>query len=139
MPDLGSISAAIATVKTSMDIAKTIKDSNTSLTEAETKLKIAELVSSLADIKFELAEVQDLVREKDQEIRKLRKELDKRASLTFDGKLYWKKDDKTPFCPICKERDEKYHHLNYNEGYPGTYDYEGQEPYYDCKVCGNNF
>lgn len=113
MPDLGSVSAAIATIKTSIDIAKVIKDSNNSLDEAERKLKIADLISSLADVKIELAEVQDLLRDKDSEIRDLKEELKEKNKMSFDGKLWWKEGDKTPFCTICYEKDNKYLHLTY--------------------------
>lgn len=134
MPDLGSISTALATIKTSMDIAKVIKDSSNSLDEAERKLKIAELISSLADVKIELAEVQDLVRNKDDEIRKLKEKINEKESLTFDGQLYWKEEDKTPFCPVCKEKDEKNIHLTFFEKGSGYY---GQD--YTCKVCEKHF
>ena len=139
MPDLGSISTAIATIKTSMEIAKLIKDSSSSLDEAETKLKLAELISTLADLKTELADIKVDLIEKDEVIREQNEKLKEKESLSFDGKLYWKEGDKTPFCPICKENNKKYIHLTYDEGYPGSIEYSGQEPYYTCKVCDKFF
>ncbi len=133
MPDIGSISAAIATVKTSMDIAKAIKDSKTSLSEAETKLKIADLVITLADVKFELADVQDLLRKKDDEIRVLKEKVDEKDSLTFDGKLYWKEEDKIPFCTVCFEKEKKLYHLTYYKRNDWT------SEHYRCKICDNTY
>jgi|TARA_R110002033_G_scaffold10172_4_gene33306 DNA repair exonuclease SbcCD ATPase subunit len=139
MPDLTTISVALSSLKTSMDIAKALKNSTVSLSEAEQKLKVAELISSLADLKTELADVKINLIDKDDEIRKLNEKINEKESLSFDGQLYWKEGDKTPFCPVCKEKDEKYHHLTYHEGYQGTYDYDGQESYYSCKICGKVF
>ncbi len=131
MPDLGSISTAIATIKTSMEIAKLIKDSSSSLDEAETKLKLAELISSLADLKTELADIKVDLIEKDEMIRNLNEKLKEKESLSFDGKLYWKENDKIPFCTVCKEKDGKYHHLTY---YKRS---EYSSEHYQCKVCSN--
>lgn len=143
MPDLGSISTAIATVKTSMDIAKIIKDSSNSLDEAERKLKIAELISSLADVKVELAEVQDLVREKETEINNLKEKLNEKKSITFDGKFYIKENDDVPFCPICWENNQKMVHLKFCEYYPGgkhgMFTYSSQKEHYICRVCENTY
>jgi len=133
MPDIGSVSAAIATIKTSIDIARVIKDSNNSLDEAERKLKIADLISSLADVKIELAEVQDLLRDKDSEIRDLKEKINEKESLIFDGKFYWKDGDKVPFCTVCKEKEEKYHHLTYVKNNSW-----GQELHY-CKICKSEY
>ncbi len=132
MPDLGSISTAIATIKTSMEIAKLIKDSSSSLGEAETKLKLAELISSLADLKTELADIKVDLIEKDEIIRKLKLKILEKESLSFDGKLYWKEGDKTPFCPICFENENKFIHLRYSNS--RTY---GE--FQSCKVCNNRF
>ena len=65
--------------------------------------------------------------------------IEEKESLSFDGILYWKEGDKTPFCPICFENDKKNIHLTYNEGYPGSVEYSTQEPYHNCKVCDKIF
>ncbi len=113
MPDIGSIATALSTIKTSIDIAKVIKDSNSSLNEAERNNKIADLINSLADVKIELGEVKDLLRNKDDEIRELKEKINEKESLKFDGKLYWKEGDKTPFCTVCFENNIKSVHLTY--------------------------
>ncbi|MCT7584280.1 hypothetical protein N5U55_09170 [Aliarcobacter butzleri] len=134
MPDLTTIGTALSSLKTSMDIAKALKDSTVSLSEAEQKFKIAELISSLADLKTELADVKINLINKDEEIRKLKEKIIEKESLTFDGQLYWKEKDKTPFCPVCKEKDGKDIHLTFYEKSSGFY---GQD--YSCKVCNKNF
>ena len=133
--DLAIIGTAFSHLKTSMDIAKLISDSTSSLGEAETKLKLAELISSLADLKIELADIKVNLIEKDDEIRLLKE----KNLLNFDGKLYWKEGDSTPFCPICFETENKFIHLTYNEGYEGTVEDEMQDAYHHCKFCGNSF
>lgn len=143
MPDLGSVSAAIATIRTSIDIAKVIKDSNNSLDEAERKLKIADLISSLADVKIELAEVQDLLRDKDSEIRDLKEKINEKESLSFDGKFWWKEGDETPFCPICYESDKKLIHLEFNEYAPpktsSMVSFSADEEHHRCRICNNKY
>jgi D-serine dehydratase len=131
MADLATIGLALSSLKTSMDIAKALKDSTVSLSEAEQKFKIAELISSLADLKTELADVKINLIDKDDEIKKLNKRLVEKESLSFDGKLYWKKGDKIPFCTVCKEKDGKYHHLTYYKRRESGYQY------YQCRVCNN--
>ena len=118
--DLAIIGTAFSHLKTSMDIAKLISDSTSSLSEAETKLKLAELISSLADLKMELADIKVNLIDKDEVIRELKEKINEKDSLIFDGQLYWKKEDKTPFCPICFETENKFIHLSYNEGDKGT-------------------
>jgi hypothetical protein len=132
--DLAIIGTAFSHLKTSMDIAKLISDSTSSFCEAETKLKLAELISSLADLKMELADIKVDLIDKDEIIRNLNEKLKEKESLSFDGQLYWKEKDKTPFCPVCKEKDEKNIHLTFFENGSGYY---GQD--YSCKVCEKHF
>ena len=131
MPDIGTISALLTSVKTATDIAKLVKDSGSSLEAAEIKLNMAELISTLADVKIELAEVQDELRAKELSIQRLENELSKKQGTTFDGRMYWSSGDDTPFCAICMEKDEKYHHLSYLP--KGEY---CSEQWY-CKICKN--
>ena len=131
--DLAIIGTAFSHLKTSMDIAKLISDSTSSLSEAETKLKLAELISSLADLKIELADIKVDLINKDEVIRELNEKLKEKESLSFDGKLYWKENDKIPFCTVCKEKDEKYHHLTYCKKS------EWNSEQYLCRVCDNTY
>ncbi len=133
MPDIASISALLASVKTATDIAKLIKDSNSSLEGAEIKFQLANLISTLADVKIELAEVQDVLRDRDKKIISLESKLLKKEDTTFDGKLYWVKEDDIPFCTVCLEKDSKYHHLTHVK--KNLY---GLEIYY-CKICKSEY
>ena len=102
--DLAIIGTAFSHLKTSMDIAKLISDSTSSLGEAETKLKLAELISSLADLKMEIADIKVDLIDKDDEIRDLKRKLQDKSIITFDGNIYWKEIDgkkEGPFCPTC--------------------------------------
>ncbi len=132
MPDLGSISTAIATIKTSMDIARLIKDSSSSLDEAETKLKLAELISSLADLKTELADIKVDLINKDEAIRELNERLKEKESLSFNGKFYLKEGDNIPFCPTCWESNKKAIHLilKYHRAYGKCQ---------ECEVCKTKY
>lgn len=116
--DLAIIGTAFSHLKTSMDIAKLISDST----------------SSLADLKMELADIKVNLIDKDEMIRELNEIIKEEESLSFDGQLYWKEKDKTPFCPVCKEKDEKNIHLTFFENGSGYY---GQD--YSCKVCEKHF
>ncbi len=137
MADITTIGTIFSSVKTATEIAKLIKDSTNSLEEAEIKLKMAELISALADVKIELSNVQVEQRNKETEIIQLKEQLQKREKMSFDGKIYWVKNDKTPFCTVCFEKDSKYHHLEHS---PIQYDIDGSvwsEEYWKCKVCNN--
>ena len=103
MPDLASISAALASIKTATEIAKLIKDSGASLEQAEVKLQIANLISSLADAKIELAELQT-------EMNQLKDKLSQRASVKWVKPYYMIQagnDMEGPFCPTCYDNSEK--------------------------------
>ena len=103
MPDIASIGAALASIKTATEIAKLIKDSGASLEQAEVKLQIANLISSLADAKIELAELQT-------EMNQLKDKLSKRASVHWVKPYYMIQSDpgtEGPFCPTCYDNHEK--------------------------------
>lgn len=138
MTGITEISAIFSSIKTATDIAKLIKDSTTSLEEAEIKLKMAELISALADIKIELSEVQVSQRDKEQKILNLEEQLNKKDKISFDGKIYWAENDKTPFCTVCFEKNAKYHHM---EHFPKVM-YEGSvwsKENWSCKICKNKY
>ena len=138
MPDIATIGTILSSVKTATEIAKLVKNSTTSLEEAEIKLQMAELISTLADIKIELSEVQLSQREKEEIIIKLEEQLNKKNKISFDGKMYWAENDKTPFCTVCFEKDSKYHHLEY---FPKVMDGEDvwSEEHWNCKICKNSY
>ncbi len=102
MPDIASIGAALASIKTATEIAKLIKDSGASLEQAEVKLQIANLISSLADAKIELAELQT-------EMNQLKDKLNQRVSVKWVKPYYMMQSDagtEGPFCPTCYDNNE---------------------------------
>lgn len=103
MPDIASISAALASIKTATEIAKLIKDSGVSLEQAEIKLQIANLISSLADAKIELADLQV-------EFNTLKEKLNQRDSVKWVKPYYMRQLDDImdgPFCPTCYDNSDK--------------------------------
>ena len=103
MPDIASIGAALASIKTATEIAKLIKDSGASLEKAEVKLQIANLISSLADAKIELAELQT-------EMNQLKDKLNQKILLKWTKPYYMMQTDlgqEGPFCPTCYDNNEK--------------------------------
>jgi hypothetical protein len=129
--DIGSISAALVSIKTATDIARLIKDSDVSLEKAESKLKLAELISALADVKIQIADVQQFLIEKDAELRAVREQLLVKENLHWESPYYWstdagKKDG--PFCQRCYDKDHALIRLQRLE--TGVW---------VCKVCNNNY
>lgn len=103
MPDITTIGAALASIKTATEIAKLIKDSGVSLEQAEIKLQIANLISSLADAKIELADLQV-------EFNQLKEQLSQRDSVKWVKPYYMRQLDDImdgPFCPTCYDNNEK--------------------------------
>ncbi|MBO9484668.1 hypothetical protein [Salinisphaera sp. G21_0] len=133
MPDLTTISTALASIKTAAEIAKLIKDSNQSLEQAEFKLKLSDLVSSLADAKIEIATIQELLIEKDREIYQLKERIEVKESMFFEPPYYFSERNKVkdgPFCAQCYDSDGKLIRL-INNGYgPGIW---------RCNTCQNTF
>jgi hypothetical protein len=58
--DIGTITAALGSVKTAAELARLMKGSVVSLEKAEVKLQQAELLSALADARIQIADVQQL-------------------------------------------------------------------------------
>lgn len=58
MTDIGSIAAALSSLKNATDLASAIKASGVSLEKAEAKMQLADLILALAEVKIQLAEVQ---------------------------------------------------------------------------------
>ena len=110
MIDMTTISAAISSVSSGIEIAKAVKDSSNSLEQAEIKLKMAELISVLADAKVAFAELQEELLERDKQIRRLKEKAELKDSMKFERPFYWKYDDDTkdgPYCSLCYDEREK--------------------------------
>lgn len=119
MPDLMTISAAIASLKNATDIARFLKDSDASLERAEWKFKLADLMSALAEAKIQLAEVQDVLSEKDARIAELEEAFRAKDSLVREGDAYYLpnaegKASGKPFCLRCWEVDHQKRALVYS-------------------------
>jgi hypothetical protein len=112
MPDLTTISAALSSLKSAIDIAKFLRESDHSLEKAELKLKFADLVSKLADTKIELVEIQDVLIEKDKRISELEEAFEIKSTLIRDRDAYYVSNVEgkpvgVPYCLRCWENDHK--------------------------------
>ena len=111
MFDIGSVSAAIGSVKTAIDIAKVLKDNSDIYENAEVKLQLANLISALADAKMEIAEVQELLINSEKEKKELQDQIALKESLLFEPPYYWRileNDDREgPYCQVCYDKEKK--------------------------------
>lgn len=112
MPDIATISAALSSLKTAVDIAKYFRESDFSLEKAEMKLKVADLVGALAEAKLKLVEVQDLIIEKDRRIAELQEAFESKSSLVRRHDAYYEMDANgnplgVAFCLRCWEGEHK--------------------------------
>lgn len=125
--DIGSVTAALGSIKTATDIAKLIRESDLSLEKAELKLKLADLMNALADARIEVAEIQETVAEADSRIKELEARLATRARVKWDEPVYWLESDAGrdgPFCQRCYDMEEKLVRLQ------GSGD-----GHYSCRAC----
>lgn len=116
MPDLGTIGAAITSLKAATDIVKFLRDSDISLANAEHKLKLAELTGTLADARIELIEVQASLLDKDQKIAELENAFQNKDSLVRQYDAYYTTSEAgkavgVPYCLRCWETDHKQRQL----------------------------
>ncbi len=131
MPDITSISTALASLKTASDLAKLIKNSDITLKDAEVKLQLAELIESLADTKIELSEIQILLQSKLREIEELKEKLEIKKDMTWDPPYYWvgpKNDGNGPYCQNCYDDKSKLIRLQ-----------EHRTGYWGCMTCDNGY
>lgn len=76
-------------------------------------------------------EVREITREKrrlEDKVEDLEKKLKVKAAMMYEAPFYYQKDDATPFCAPCYEKDGHTLHL--------TKDYKGS---WFCRVCKNQF
>lgn len=125
--DIGSVTAALGSIKTATDIAKFIRESDLSLEKAELKLKLADLMAALADARIEVAEIQQAVAEAESQIKDLQAQLAIRAKVKWEEPLYWLETETGrdgPFCQRCYDTEEKLVRLQ------GSGD-----GHYSCRAC----
>lgn len=130
MPDIATISTALVSLKTAIEIARSLKNSGSSLEQAERKLQLAELIGSLADVKIEMAEVQSYLQDKDDLIKELNQKLGIKGALQWDMPYYWLVDGNMkegPFCQQCYDNNQKLIRLQ------GT----GTIGVWCCNTCNN--
>ena len=113
MPDIGTISAALTSLKTAMEITKTVREADQSLQLSEMKVALADLYSSLADVRVEVTELQEQIRGKDERISELENQLEIRETVVKHGDAYYKQNESgnptgEAYCLRCWEND---HHL----------------------------
>jgi len=131
MADVGTIAAALSSVKTATDIVNLFRQGDLSLQKAEQKMKLADLVGALAEIKTQLADVQHVILERDNRISELEKKLELRGKLIYDKIYYWVEGTPTndgPFCQRCYDSDGRLIRLQ-----------DVSDGYWECKSCKNGF
>lgn len=116
-----------AGIKAAWDIAKTVKASAEAIDNAQIKLQVAELIGALADARIEAAESSEL-------IASLKKKLQSKIQLDFDGHVYYRTQEDGgkdgPWCPTCydsKGLEVRLHQVRNNKS-----DYSWR-----CKVCSH--
>jgi hypothetical protein len=119
MPEITTISAAIASVKNAFDIAKALNLADKTFERAEFKLEMSKLMEALFDAREKTLEVRDLLQEKEEKIAELKKALEFKGNL--DRKLdgYYELDPNgepygAAYCSHCWEADNKAIHLYIN-------------------------
>ena len=98
----GSLTAALATLRTLREIAKKFK-------QLDIDEKLQTVYDALFEAQHEMFSLEDEVRRLRVENEQLRSIKDIESQLAFDGKVYWRTidDQKTgPFCPNCWHREK---------------------------------
>ncbi len=131
MPDIATIGAFLASVKTATEIAKTLKGIDVSLEKAETKLKIADLMDALAEARIKAAEIQEVIQEKDKRIAELEHAFALKSNLVRHIDAYYETGEDgsptgAPYCSHCWEVNHKTVHLH-----------ELNDLKSKCPSCGN--
>jgi hypothetical protein len=129
--DITSITSALSSIKTAIDITKILKESSSSLEKAEIKLKLAELIEALAEAKIHFSEIQELVLNKEKQIKELEAALEIKGKLKWENPVYYLFEGNSkggPFCQQCYDTGKKLIRL------------QGQnDGFWECKTCKNTF
>lgn len=131
MPDMASISAALASLNAATDIVKGLRAVDRAIAETEVKIKLVDVLDKLTDARMALATLQEEVLARDRQIRGLQEKLDTRAKMVYSQPAYWQEKDGQrdgPFCPQCYDSAGKVIRLQPAESGVWT-----------CKTCGQVF
>jgi len=117
MPDVATITAVLAGLKTASEIAKTLGQSDLNLEKAELKFKLAELYEALALARMSATSLTEELQEKDREIARLLEAVALKDEVVKRGDAYFKKgpDGKAvddPFCVNCWDAKKKLVHIH---------------------------
>ena len=125
---LGLASTAVGLANGTIKLLKEAREAAKRSDDHDLKDKLSDLYDAFLDIKEVVGNLRD-------ENEELRKKLDERAKLIWDGqlKVYFIENDPDPFCPTCMDRDGKSIRL-----YP-AYLGGGAQTGWRCKVCGNYY
>lgn len=131
---MAEITTALASVKTTVDIAKGMAALNT---DVAVKTKASELLSSVIEVQGAVLSLQETVNQLQTDNAGLKAELTKvRASaaeadtMHFRDGVYWKDGNEVPFCRQCWEDQRKAIHLS------GPHRGEDIRTHYECDKCG---
>ncbi|QJT82450.1 hypothetical protein [Kosakonia sp. MUSA4] len=131
---IAAISGTLELVNKSVDLVRNLrKKGDNELNAAEMRNTLIDLLDDLVEVKSEFVSLKAVLLTKEQEIQELKAKLDSKQEFIFDGRLYWRVGDGTPFCPVCIEKDTKSIHMDY---FAGNTEYK---PSWYCKVCRNEF
>ena len=132
MFDIATISTALGSVKTAIDITKLLKESSGTLQKAEIDHKLAELTNSLVDVKLKMADIKEALLESENEKNELKEKLELTKKLEFEMPYYWhNKEDGAkdgPFCQLCYDKEKKLIRLQ-----------DLQDGEWLCHSCGKPF
>jgi len=109
-------------------LLKQAKEAAKESDDHDLKDKLSEVYDSFLDLKELIGNLRD-------ENNELRKQLEARANVKWDGskKLYFAEGDPDPFCPACLDNSGKQIRLHYERGMTGAV--IGLR----CRVCGNSY
>lgn len=109
---LAAISGTLDLVNKSVELVRNLrKKGDEELTAAEMRNTLIDLLDDLVEVKSEFVSLKAVLLSKEEEIQDLKSKLEGKNKLKFDGQIYWKEEDKTPYCPICHEKDDASIHL----------------------------
>lgn len=132
------IGAGLAALKTAADLTKTVREAIKSgkIKPADLDAQIAQIYDQIIDSRAAVVEAQEEIIKLKEEIRVLTDKSQLEKDLTFDGDVYWLKNDEFPYCPLCWGSDLKLVRLQKYS--TDTYDGIRKTNYY-CKLHDINF
>jgi hypothetical protein len=132
------IGAGLAALKTAADLTKTLRDAIKSgkVKPAEMDALITQIYDQIIDSRAAAVDAQEEIRKLKEEMRALTDKSQLEKDLTFDGDVYWMKNDDFPYCPLCWGSDSKLVRLqNYSTDLYGGV----RKTNYYCKLHDTHF